>query len=504
MAGMEIGEDRKLAAVLDAFDGAGFVIDASGYYREVLTGRGGDELLYRDRDVLLGNRVDDVLPEGMGEAFREVIERAIAEHDVQTHEYVLDLEAGEEWFEGTVVPIEVDDGEAVVLWLARTITERKERERRRVAHQERIRSLLDAATEMQSCTEPQEVFDILVETAEEVLDFDFAIADAVEETELVPKSISEDVPEGGYFETSPLDPEANMASRVYIEGETHVEDDVHDTERDAADPMYRSILTIPIGDYGVFQAAGEEPALFDEDDRELGELLVSHAQEALARIDHQQTVQERTEELQRQYDRLEKFASIISHDLRNPLTVAQGYLDLISADANPEAVNAIETALDRLETILDGTLALARQGKTIGETEPIELAMIARQCWGTVSSDDADLVVVDEATIMADEERVKQVFENLFRNAVEHAGSEVTVEVGVIDHEGVYIEDNGPGIPPDERDAVFEVGYSTTEDGTGFGLAIVREIVEAHGWEIAVTDGSDGGARFEISGVTFA
>jgi len=91
------------------------------------------------------------------------------------------------------------------------------------------------------------------------------------------------------------------------------------------------------------------------------------------------------------------------------------------------------------------------------------------------------------------------VFENLYRNAIEHGGDGVTIRVGT-SNGGFFVEDTGPGIPADERDDVFESGYTTNEDGTGFGLAIVKRVVEAHGWEITVTEGSDGGARFEVSG----
>ncbi len=76
------------------------------------------------------------------------------------------------------------------------------------------------------------------------------------------------------------------------------------------------------------------------------------------------------------------------------------------------------------------------------------------------------------------------------RNAVEHGGEDVTVTVGELD-DGFYVEDDGPGIPENARDNVFDVGYSTTEDGTGFGLSIVKQVADAHGWTIRVTDGSE-------------
>jgi signal transduction histidine kinase len=78
----------------------------------------------------------------------------------------------------------------------------------------------------------------------------------------------------------------------------------------------------------------------------------------------------------------------------------------------------------------------------------------------------------------------------------------VTVTVGGLP-DGFYVADDGEGVPPADRDRVFERGY-TTGDGTGLGLSIVEQIVGAHGWSVRATESEDGGARFEITGVEFA
>jgi signal transduction histidine kinase len=93
---------------------------------------------------------------------------------------------------------------------------------------------------------------------------------------------------------------------------------------------------------------------------------------------------------------------------------------------------------------------------------------------------------------------VKQLLENLFGNAVEHGGPEVAITVGEV-ADGFYVSDDGPGIPPAERTAIFEPGYSTNSDGTGLGLSIVERVAEAHGWAVRITESESGGARFEIS-----
>lgn len=207
---------------------------------------------------------------------------------------------------------------------------------------------------------------------------------------------------------------------------------------------------------------------------------------------------ERERQLRQQNERLGEFASVISHDLRSPLNVAQGRAALLAEQGESEHLDPLLQALDRMEAIVEDTLMLARQGDTISETESVSLTNLVGKCWATVDTDDATIEIVDEMTFQADPGRLRHVFENLFRNAVEHGGSDVTVRVGCHNELGIYVEDNGPGIPVEKRDEVFEPGHSSAQGGTGFGLTIVKRIVEAHGWELSVADGTEGGARFEF------
>jgi len=212
---------------------------------------------------------------------------------------------------------------------------------------------------------------------------------------------------------------------------------------------------------------------------------------------------ERERELRRQNERLDEFASIVSHDLRNPLNVAQGNLDLLARESDSKHLDPLDTALDRMETLIDETLELARQGETVTAVEGVALQGIIDGCWEMVATDRAALDSSVEGTVYGDPERVKQLFENLFRNAIEHGGPDVTVTVGRLD-DGFFLADDGPGVADAEREEVFDPGYTTETDGTGFGLAIVEQIVEAHDWTISVTESKSGGARFEVTGVEFA
>ncbi len=210
----------------------------------------------------------------------------------------------------------------------------------------------------------------------------------------------------------------------------------------------------------------------------------------------------REEQLERQNDRLENFASIVSHDLRNPLNVAAGRLALARDERDSEHLTAVGRALDRMDQIIEDMLLLTWGGQEIDadEVEACAVGEMAEACWSQVETNEATLVLEEPPTVQASEGRLRQLLENLFRNAVEHAGEDVTVTVGPTDG-GFYVADDGPGIPEEERESVLEAGYSTDEEGTGLGLSIAKTIVEAHGWTLSIGESEAGGARFEITEV---
>ena len=207
--------------------------------------------------------------------------------------------------------------------------------------------------------------------------------------------------------------------------------------------------------------------------------------------------------LERQNERLEEFAGIVSHDLRSPLNVAQGYLELLAEsvdDADARAnLERVEQAHRRMARLIEDVLSLARQGTIVDSPDSTHVGDAATHAWQTaVTGSRATLrVETGDLTVEADVGRLYDLFGNLFANAVEHVGDDVTVRVGALE-DGFFVEDDGPGIPAEDRDTVFETGYSTDPDGTGFGLAIVRRIAEAHGWTASVTEAVSGGARFEF------
>jgi signal transduction histidine kinase len=256
-------------------------------------------------------------------------------------------------------------------------------------------------------------------------------------------------------------------------------------------PMVDSWSLVGVVGFEVAEAPHQWPAS-EVDVLRTAADIVAHSQ---ARVRREQTLAEQNE-------RLEAFASVISHDLRNPLNVVSGSLELARAETDSEHLDRAARAADRMDDLIDQVLTLAREGEDISETQEVRLDTVAERAWGAVDSGTADLRLVGEPwRVEADPDRLQEAFENLFRNSVDHAGDDVTVRVGRLET-GFYVEDDGPGIPPDRRESIFERGKSSS-DGTGLGLSIVRSIVEAHGGSIRAGAAADGGARFDVTGVAF-
>jgi len=216
-------------------------------------------------------------------------------------------------------------------------------------------------------------------------------------------------------------------------------------------------------------------------------------------IGHMERRRRQRTELERQNEQLEQFASVISHDLQNPLNVITGYLDLVTETGNVDQLEPAMRAADRMERLLSDLLTLAREGRAVGELEPTDLETVVTGAWQSVETHEATLELVGfeaDTVIEADESRLKEAFENLFKNAIVHAGKDVAIRVEFADRT-VSVADDGPGIPDDEQDKIFEHGH-TGGNGTGLGLSIVQSVIEGHDWDITATESKAGGARFNI------
>jgi len=465
------------------------------------------------------------------DGFVDRIERVVdAREPVWNEELVLD--SGDA-LERSYRPVQLPDGPGH-LWVYYDVSERRARERR-------LEALNETAQRLMAADSREAVAEIGVEAADSVLGLTLNAIHLFEpETGLVPVAGTDDVRE--FVGPLPTFTDGDsIAWRVYETGEPVSLDDVHeDPDRYNDDTPVRSELCLPLGDYGVLLAGSPTVGAFDRSDEVLGEILATTLVTALEQVDRTAELRERERRLTQQNDRLEEFASVVSHDLRSPLNVAEGRLELAMAEHDSDHLAEVSHAHDRMAELIDELLSLAREYDAEIDPVSVELDPFVRRCRANVETGPARLDVRTGLTIRADERRLKRLLENLLRNSVEHSstgsrtrsddsvehgsttrssdrggnaaergatsprtsGGGVTITVGALDGgDGFYVEDDGPGIPPEDRGSVFEYGYSTTPDGTGLGLAIVEQCAEAHGWEITVTDGRDGGARFEITGV---
>jgi len=443
-------------------------------------------------EEVVGRNVDEfIVPESERDVASDLNQDLTGGHSVQTEATRLTA-SGPRDFRLHVVPLQPGTENVEGYAIYEDITDLKQRQRI-------LEGLHGAATEVVGADSASEACQRTVEAARELLAFDLSEISLEEDGYLVPVAASEDLDE-----TTPttVSVEEGVAGETYRTGESILVEDL--TTHPEAKPQgeFRSAISVPIGDHGVFQATASEPGAFDETDLDLAELLVSHTAETLTRLATERALREREETLQRQNDRLEKFTKVLSHDLRNPLNVAAGQLELAMEDGDLERLETVSTAHDRMRELVEDVLTLARQDQRVTDTEPIDLSALLESCFGTVDTADADLQVDLDRPVLGDRPRLRSLFENLFRNAVQHGGEGVTIRVGRLP-EGFFVADDGPGIPADVREDVLEPGYTTHERGTGLGLSIVSETAAAHDWQLSISQGSGGGARFEFTGVQF-
>lgn len=201
----------------------------------------------------------------------------------------------------------------------------------------------------------------------------------------------------------------------------------------------------------------------------------------------------------------DQVASVISHDLRNPLDVAKARLRAGQETGNEDHFDHVERAHDRMERIIQDVLTLARGSESIDPDDTVELGSIVEHAWESVETNGVHLIVPESLpSITADRNRAERLFENLFRNTIEHGGNATEISIGRFedgDEIGIFIADDGVGIESEDRSRVFKPGYSTMESGTGLGLAIVEGIAHAHGWSVTASKAESGGMRIDIADI---
>ncbi|QCC58182.1 PAS domain S-box protein [Natrinema thermotolerans] len=290
-----------------------------------------------DRDDLLGEHVSTILTDESVARGQRYVEELLADDDRRVATYEITLTNTD----GTETPAEVNmallttDGELEgTVGIARDISDRKRMERQLVDRKAKIQGLHGVASRLDGCESRAEIYDVAIEAAEDVLDFDGCVIDMVSGDELVTEAASSALtadPE----DRTPID--GCLASRTYRTGQLFRLDDVTGARTPRIEGC-RSVLTAPIGDRAVFQAVSREPSAFSPTDEELTELLLSHVADALDRIAFEERL--RTER--------DRFAALFEN-------VPDGVVSVSNLSDGP-IVEAVNPAFERLFGYEESTL----------------------------------------------------------------------------------------------------------------------------------------------------
>ncbi len=446
--------ERELDEVFDRIDDAFYALDE--VWRFTYVNERAERLLGRDESELLGRVVWDVFPSTAEAKGNEAFHRAVETQEQVTYEeHWSGLDA---WFEVHVYPSE--SGVSVYF---RDITERKERER----ELEQAKTMVETVEDGVYVLDEQFRFVAVNEAYAELTGYDRDELTGAHASLLVDEDRVESVAE------AQEEMRAGTQTVVTREG---------DIETAEGDRIPTEVRFAPLVTDGEFQ--GTVGVVRDVTQRK-----------------------EREREIREKNERLEGFASMLAHELRNPLSIAQGYLGLAREEQSESAYEEVERAHDRMVEMIDMLLFMARGNAPVDSREMVHLSDAAANAWGAVdteTTDEATVAITTDRVVQAEPTRIEQLLENLFRNAIEHGGKDVAIHVGDIDGDsdcGFYVADDGEGIPETKRETVFEAGYTTQQDGIGLGLSFIAQIADGYDWSYTVTESEASGARFEFTGL---
>ncbi|MFB6130959.1 MAG: histidine kinase N-terminal 7TM domain-containing protein [Salinigranum sp.] len=219
-------------------------------------------------------------------------------------------------------------------------------------------------------------------------------------------------------------------------------------------------------------------------------------------------------ELERQNAQLDEFADSAAHDLRNPLTVVEGFSEVLdthlSAVAAGEATfdsHLVDNALVRIRSnaaqmdeIITDFLRVTRASKSLSRLEPVDFSAVVDEAVSSLDPEEEITVKIRHGgRIYADQDRLTTILRTILRSADHRRTPEMVVEAYLTD-DGFVVEDTGETIPPDQADVLLTYGYTTAYRGRGLGLSVAKTLAEVHRWDIRIDTTYRRGVRIVVSG----
>ncbi|MFU8869359.1 PAS domain S-box protein [Natronococcus sp.] len=568
-----------------------------------------------DREALVGEHFSTVLTDESTERARNRLgELEPGAGDAATYEVTVLTESGDRIPCEATTRLLCPDGDLEgSVGVVRDISDRKRMERELRERRAKIESLHEVASRLDDCRRPEEIYELIVETAEDVLEFDVCVVDRAVGDSLVKVALSSHLDDADYVERIPI--ETGIAGKTYRTGRTYRIDDVERCEDAAADAgAYASLLSAPIGDHGVFQAAAKEPGAFDGHDEELVELLLSHVTDRLDQLESESELRaerdrfaalfenvpdavasvrhrdgepiveavnpafERTfgydeaelvgdsldahivpvedrnaaeainrcsdegsvveaevrrrtadgfrefmlrivpielgeagnrsfaiytdvTEQKRRRKRLEILNRVLRHDLRNGMNVIDGCADLLADRVDGEDAEYVQSIRERASELI----SLAEKSRTVectlsrdgADTRPIDVAALAERATTRLENAAPDVELersISGPAPVPGGEYLEAAVSQLLENAAEHHDGKPSIEIAVRDRPTddlvtLSVADDGPGIPPEERELLREEREITQLRHTsGLGLWLVNWAVSQSGGRLTIAD----------------
>ena len=183
-----------------------------------------------------------------------------------------------------------------------------------------------------------------------------------------------------------------------------------------------------------------------------------------------------------------------------PIQTIEGRLELVVQTGDTTHIKDALDVVDRLNELHEDLVNVLRAKDIVGEMEEINIRGLGETARETINSPDGStLEIVGTSRMKGDPAATRRLLQNVLSNAVEHAEGPTSIHIRNISS-GFHVEDDGPGIDPEDREEVFTPGFSTKSGGSGMGMASVRQIVDEHGREIEVSEAETlNGARLEVT-----
>ena len=246
--------------------------------------------------------------------------------------------------------------------------------------------------------------------------------------------------------------------------------------------------------YGVLDVQSSEEDGISQEERMMLDMLAAQVGATIESLKYQK-------ELEASRNLQELMLHIVSHDLKNPLAVISGYIELLKEEYNPEFLEEMQNALERASKIIERARLFSKldMKKIKQEKKEMHLRDIIERAYELIKEKypEGRVEVEGDARISL-YPIIEEVFVNLLDNAFKYGANEVRIKIEKGENVRIEVVDNGSGIPDKQKEIIFEAFEKLSKKGSGLGLAIVKKVVELHNGEIWVEDNEPKGSKFII------